>query len=240
MPPLAFILCHDCIIILLLLLFAFVSQYISLFNMAIATAVLSLAFGVEIPETIAIMGGMTSTGRLVANPFWDKNDIEVLEKEGVKRLVVPSCAYAKLQEMINGQGGSGSSNSSSIELVPVTTMGDIVENILRPLYAAQPASSASSAPATATTTTATTVTTSTSASTATTSTTTTFSTSTSTTTTSNIQSQQQEQQRVLDIERNDEGDDDSEVEEDNDDEDDDGDDDDDDDWEGFESVLVRH
>ena len=106
--------------------------------MAIATAMLSLALGIRIPANTAIIGGMTSNGRLVPNPMWEKHDFDLLEKGGVERLVIPLSAHGKIQQMIGGSGGGG---GSKLELVPVDSVEDIVDRILKPLYVPTPASS---------------------------------------------------------------------------------------------------
>ena len=104
------------------------SQEIALHNMAMATAIMSLVFGIAIPSTTAIIGGMTSTGGLVPNPYWERNDFEVLQRAGVERVVVPACAHSKLHKLV---GGAGSGHV--VELVPVNNVEDIIEKILKPL-----------------------------------------------------------------------------------------------------------
>ena len=103
-----------------------ISQEIALYSMAIVTAILSMAFGLTIPSTTAIIGGMTSSGSLVPNPYWEANDFIVLERAGVKRVVAPASALVQLGKMVEKA-------NRQIELVGVDSIGDIVNVILKPL-----------------------------------------------------------------------------------------------------------
>ena len=112
------------------------SQEIALYNMAIATAILSMAFGVTVPPTTAIMGGMTSTGKLVANPHWEANDFALLRKAGVDKVILPACAHAKVQKII-GEGGGG--GVFCMEVIGVQSIQQIVDVVLKPLQASSTA-----------------------------------------------------------------------------------------------------
>ena len=107
-----------------------------MYNVAIATGIISLALGVRLPPTTAIIGGFTADGVLVADPYWEVSDLVALHKEGVSKIVFPSSALASLQAMVDN-----SREGVTMELVPVETMQDLVVKVLKgvvPAAAQQP------------------------------------------------------------------------------------------------------
>ena len=102
-----------------------------MYNVAIATGIISLALGVRFPPTTAIIGGFTADGVLVADPYWEVSDLVALHKEGVSKIVFPSSALASLQAMVDN-----SREGVTMELVPVETMQDLVVKVLKGLVPA--------------------------------------------------------------------------------------------------------